>query len=258
MSSQQRDASYVQALERGLAVMRAFSREAQALTISDIAKRTGLPRPTVRRLLYTLVQLGYVDRSGPRFSLGVRTLNLSYSFLSSVPLREIAIPHMLSLVEVVKESCVLSLLDDIDVIEVAQVPVERIVTVALTVSSRFPAHLTSAGRILIGNLPPAERANLLDRLIEPTTTRAVGERARLEEALDQAKTQGWAMVDQELEEGIRSMAVPIKDSSGEVVAALSVWTYSSRVSLKRFRAEILPHLRETASWIGRGLAGQAR
>jgi IclR family pca regulon transcriptional regulator len=240
--------------------MRAFTREAPALTISEVSRRTGLPRPTVRRLLHTLVQLGYVDTSGQRFSLGIRTLNLSYAFLSSVPLREIAIPHMLSLVELVKESCVLSLLDDVDVIEVAQVPVERIVAVALTVSSRFPAHATSAGRILIGNLPPADRADVLDRLAaaKSTTSRAVVNRARLEEALDQARRQGWAMVDQELEEGIRSIAVPVRDADGEVVAALSVWSYSSRVSLRRFRSEILPHLRETASWISRGLSGASR
>lgn len=240
--------------------MLAFSREAPALTISDVAKKTDLPRPTARRLLLTLERLGYVGRNGDRFSLGPRALNLGYAFLSSVPLRDLAIPHMVSLVDQVRESSVLSLLDDLDVVEVAHVPMERTLTVAFTVGSRFPAHVTSAGRILIGNLPAEERSRLLDRIepIRRLTPRTIVERGRLEEALDQAGVQGWAIVDQELEEGIRSMAVPLHDGEGRVIATISVWSYSSRVSLKRFRNEILPHLRETASHISDALAGQRR
>lgn len=240
--------------------MLAFSREAPTLTISDVARKTDLPRPTARRLLLTLERLGYVTRTGERFSLGPRALNLGYAFLSSVPLRDLAIPHMVSLVHRVQESSVLSLLDDVDVVEVAHVPMERTLTVALTVGSRFPAHVTSAGRVLIGHLPADERTALLGRIgpLHPLTPRTIVERERLEEALDQTVAQGWAIVDQELEEGIRSMAVPLHDGAGGVVAALSVWSYASRVSMKRFRGEILPHLRETATCIGDALAGQRR
>jgi IclR family pca regulon transcriptional regulator len=240
--------------------MLAFSREAPTLTISDVAKKTDLPRPTARRLLLTLERLGYVSRTRERFSLGPRALNLGYAFLSSVPLRDLAIPHMVSLVQNVQESSVLSLLDDVDVVEVTHVPMERTLTVALTVGSRFPAHVTSAGRILIGHLPAEERAALLDRIgpLPRLTRRTIVQRDLLEDALDHAAARGWAIVDQELEEGIRSMAVPLRDGTGDVVAALSVWSYASRVSMKRFRGEILPQLRETASRIGDALAGHRR
>lgn len=260
MSNREKDGEHVQALARGLAVMLSFSREAPALTISDVAKKTELPRPTARRLLLTLEHLGYVGRTGDRFSLGPRALNLGYAFLSSVPLRDLAIPHMVSLVHQVRESAVLSLLDDLDVVEVAHVPMERTLTVALTVGSRFPAHVTSAGRVLIGNLPPEERSALLDRIvpIRQLTARTIVDRERLREAFDQAAAQGWAIVDQELEDGIRSMAVPLRDGDGRVIATISVWSYASRVSIKRFRNEILPHLRETASHISDSLAGQRR
>jgi IclR family pca regulon transcriptional regulator len=260
LSTSERNGEHVQALERGLAVMLAFSQEPPALRISDVAKKTNLPRPTARRLLHTLEHLGYVTRAGEHFSLGPRALNLGYAFLSSVPLRDLAIPHMVTLVAQVRESSVLSLLDDVDVVEVANVPVERTPTVAMTVGSRFPAHVTPAGRLLIGNLPREERASLLDRIepIRPLTPRTIVDRTRLEEVLDQARDQGWAMVDQELEEGIRSMAVPLRGANHRVVATVSVWSYSSRVSMKRFRSEILPHLRETAAHISDALIGQRR
>ncbi len=255
MSSQhakgERNANFVQSLERGLTVMEELTRESRALTISDLSKRTSLPKPTTRRVLHTLRELGYVDQVGTRFSLATGALRLGYSLIASVPLREIAIPYMVSLVDQVRESCVLSLLDGLDVIEVANVPFDRSSPVALALRSRFPAHVTPAGRLLIASLPVEERSSLLDRLepLKGYTTRTIRNRSRLEQALDEAAERGWALVDEEFEEGIRSIAAPIRDGNDRVVAAIGVWSYSSKVSVQRFRNEILPHVRETASLV---------
>jgi IclR family transcriptional regulator, pca regulon regulatory protein len=196
-------------------------------------------------------KLGYADQAGTRFSLATGALRLGYGLIASVPLRDLAIPYMVSLVDQVRESCVLSLLDGLDVIEVANVPFERNAPIALALRSRFPAQVTPAGRLLIASLPLPERRLVLDRLdpLEAFTSRTIRSRRLLERALDEAREQGWALVDEEFEDGIRSIAAPIRDGDDRVVAAISVWSYSSKVSVHRFRHEILPHVRETASLI---------
>ena len=255
MSSDARPDGFVRSLERGLAVLQAFSRDQPVLTISDAARHTGLTRAAARRFLHTLHYLGYVTRYGDGFSLGPRTLDLGYSFLSGLPLRDIAIPYMMRIVAEVQESCVLSILDGVDVIEVAQLPSNRILAVSFPVGSRFPAHLTSGGRMLLADLPDHILESTLKGIrLERRTKRSITDSDLLLEALKEAKAQRWTVVDEELEDHIRSIAVPLCDAGGITIAALSVWSNGSRVSLQELRSHVLPQLREAASRIDQALA----
>src|SRR5215203_4363730 len=194
-----RDTNYVQSLERGLAVIRAFDAEHRDLQLSEVARATGLTRAAARRFLLTLVQLGYVRVDGREFSLRPRVLELGYSYLSGITLPEVAQPHLESLVGRVDESSSVSVLDGDDVVYVARVHTKRIMTVMITVGTRFPAYATSMGRVLLAHLPPAELAEYLARAeLVPLTSRTVSDPAELEAMLGRVKDQGFALVDQEL------------------------------------------------------------
>ena len=227
---------FVQSLERGLAVVRAFSAEAPQMTLSDVARRTGLTRAAARRFLLTLVDLHYVHTDGRVFWLSPRVLELGHAYLSSLSLPEVAEPHMERLVAMVHESSSVSVLDGDDIIYVARVPVSRIMTVSINVGTRLPANRTSMGRVLL----------------------AAGELATddevLREKLDGVRHDGYALVDQELEKGLRSIAVPIRDGAGEVVAAMNLSTHAARRTVSSMRSELLPALRETAARIEADLA----
>jgi IclR family pca regulon transcriptional regulator len=244
-----RGAPFVQSLERGLAVIRAFDADHRSLTLSDVARRTGLPRAAARRFLHTLVELGYVRTDGRLFSLRPRVLDLGYAYLSSTPLPDVAQPHLEDLVSRVHESCSVSVLDGEDIVYVARVATKRLMTVAISVGTRFPAYATSMGRVLLAARPPAERAAYLSTArLEPLTGRTVTDPGRLAELLDEVADQGFALLDQELEEGLRSIAVPVRDATGEVVAAVNV-SASARRSPEAIRAELLPPLRTAAGEI---------
>jgi IclR family pca regulon transcriptional regulator len=242
-----RTAPFVQSLERGLAVIRAFDGDHRQLTLSDVARRTGLPRAAARRFLLTLVELGYVRTDGRLFSLRPRVLDLGYAYLSSTSLPEVAQPHLEDLVARVHESCSVSVLDGEDIVYVARVATKRLMTVAISVGTRFPAYATSMGRVLLAGLPPAERAAYLRTArLESLTWRTVTDRARLADVLAEVADQGFALLDQELEEGLRSIAVPVHDAAGDVVAAMNV-SASARRSPESIRAELLPPLRQAAA-----------
>lgn len=245
-----RSSDYVQSLERGLAVIRAFDAETTELTLSDVARGAGLSRATARRMLLTLVELGYVRMDGSRFSLRPRVLELGYAFLSGLQLPEVAQPHMESLVARVNESSSVSVLDDTDIVYAVRVPTRRIMAITLAVGTRLPAYPTSMGRVLLAALPPDELDEQLARTtIHQLTPRTVADEHTLRERLDRVRHQGWAAVDQELEEGVRSAAVPLRDASGTVVAALNVSAHASRTSMHALRREILPVLLQTAAAI---------
>lgn len=222
---------FVQSLARGLEVLRTFDAEHARMTLSEIAARTGLNRATARRFLLTLVELGYVANDGRDFRLTPAVLQLGYSYLSGLSLPELAEPHLEQLSHQLQESTSLSVLDGDAIVYVARVPTRRIMSAAITIGTRFPAEITSMGRVLLAsgpeaNWPPGRR-----------------------EVLEQVREQGWAIVDQELEVGLRSVAAPINDADGVTVAAINVSTTTATASLQRIREEFLPAVLATASTI---------
>lgn len=241
---------YVQSLARGLAVIRAFDALHPRRTLSDVAKATDLTRATARRFLLTLVELGYVRSDGSVFWLTPRVLELGYSYLSSLSLPEVAGPHLESLAERVRESSSVSILDGDDVVYVARVPVSRIMTVAITIGTRFPAFATSMGRVLLAGLEPDRLDEYLQRVqLNPLTGKTITDTQSLRAELDTVRAQGYCLVDQELEEGLRSVAAPIRDQGGNVVAAANVSTQAARHSTDAVRERLLPALLDAAAAI---------
>jgi IclR family transcriptional regulator, pca regulon regulatory protein len=246
----ERESYFVQSLERGLAVIRAFGEERPELTLSEVAHETGLTRAAARRFLLTLADLGYVRADGRRFALSPRVLELGYAYLSSIGLPEIAEPHLERLAAEVRESSSVSVLDGDDIVYVARVPTSRIMRVAINVGTRFPAHATSMGRVQLAALPDAELDAFLDRVeLRPLTAHTLTDPAKLRAELARIRSQGWALVDQELEEGLRSVAAPIRDRTGRVVAAVNVSAHASRASRDTVRRTLLPPLLATAARI---------
>lgn len=237
---------YVQSLERGLSVLRAFNSEQNEMRLSEVAAATGLTRAAARRFLLTLVELGYVRVEDGRFSLRPRVLDLGYAYLSGLSFAEIAQPHMELLVRAIKESSSISVLDDLDVVYVVRVPTRRIMTITLAVGTRLPAYATSMGRILLAQLPAEEREERLRRVrLSKLTSHTVASKKKLREEIELAAEQGFAMVDQELEEGLRSAAVPIVDSKGDT-AALNISVHASRADMDELRDDFLPQVQDTA------------
>jgi IclR family transcriptional regulator, pca regulon regulatory protein len=254
-----RSSDFVQSLERGLAVIRAFDAENRELALSDVARSTGLTRAAARRFLLTLVKLGYVHFADGRFSLRPRVLDLGYAYLSSLSLPEVAQPHMETLVAKVNESSSVSVLDDTEVVYVVRVPTRRIMSITLAVGTRLPAYATSMGRVLLAGLDDDELDERLARVeIRQLTPHTVKNEKQLRDALAAVRKQGYAMVDQELEEGLRSAAVPIRGADGGVNAALNVSVHASRASLAVLRREFLPHALEAAAAIEDDLRGAGR
>ena len=250
------NSDFVQSLERGLAVIRAFDAEHRELALSEVARLTGLTRAAARRFLLTLVKLGYVNLSQGRFSLRPRVLELGYAYLSSLTLPEVALPHMEQLVAKVNESCSISVLDDIDVVYVARVPTRRIMSITLAVGTRLPAFVTSMGRVLLAGLPDEELEERLARIeVTQLTSRTVTDKDALRVILAGVRRQGYAATDQELEEGLRSLAVPLRSASGAVTAALNVSVHASRASMASLRREFLPLALRTAAAIEEDLRG---
>ena len=245
-----REAHFVQSLERGLAVIRAFDAEHPELTLSEVARICDLTRAAARRFLLTLADLGYVRTDGRLFSLTPRVLELGYAFLSSLSLPEVAEPHLERLVAQVRESSSVCVLDGDDVVYVARVPTSRIMTVAINVGTRFPAYATSMGRVLLAALPDEELDAYLDRMkLARLTSRTVATPAALRTELRKVRAQGFAIVDQELEEGLRSVAAPIRDRGGAVIGAANVSVHASRNSVESIRRDLLPHLLATVAQI---------
>ena len=254
---QSHDGDFVQSLERGLSVIRAFDAEHPKLTLSEVATSTGLSRAAARRFLRTLVQLGYMRSDGSRFSLRPKILELGYAYLSSLTLPEVAMPHLEQLVEQVHESSSVCELDGNEVIYIARVPTKRIMTVTISVGTRFPAYATSMGRVLLAALPPdALEQYLAEAVLEPLTANTVTDAGRLREILAEVAAQGYAIVDQELEEGLRAVAAPIRGAQDTGTAAINISAHASRVSVESLRTDIVPALLETARQIEADLAAQ--
>ena len=240
---------FVQSLSRGLAVIRALD-SPEPMTLSDVARASELSRATSRRFVLTLEQLGYVQQSGGRFALTPRVLELGFAYLSSLGLPDVAQPHLERLVEQVRESSSISVLDGESVVYVARVPTRRIMNVVISVATRLPAYATSMGRVLLAGLNPQERAALLDQLeLVPLAHDTITTRAQLEAELERVREQGYAIVDQELESGLRSVAVPIRDRRRRVVAAVNLAVQAAQVSVEEIRRSLLGPLLSTAGAI---------
>lgn len=246
---------YLQSLARGLAVLAALGEDPRGMTLSAVAQATGLARATARRSLLTLRSLGYVDAHEGLFTPLPRVLDLGYAPLAGLSLGEIAAPHLTELVHRVHDSASVAVLDGDDIRYVGRVAASRTMRVSVTVGTRLPAHATSLGRVLLAALPAAERARWLARAgLEPLTGLTLTDPDRLAAVLDRVAEDGYALVDQELEEGVRSIAVPVRGHEGSVVAAADVSLHAGRTSAQETRTRVLPALRETAERISADLA----
>jgi IclR family pca regulon transcriptional regulator len=246
----ERGEHFVQSLERGLAVIRAFGAEDPELTLSDVARRTGLTRAAARRFLLTLTDLGYVRTDGKQFALTPRVLELGYAYLSSLTLPEVAEPHLERLAAELRESSSVSVLDGDEIVYVGRVPTTRIMRVSINVGTRFPAYATSMGRVLLAALPTDQLDAYLARAeLRPLTPRAIDNADDLQAELQRIRKQGWALVDQELEEGLRSIAAPIRDAGGRTIAAVNVSAHASRVTADDIKHTLLPPLLQAAQRI---------
>lgn len=240
--------TFVRSLERGLAVIKAFDSQHQQLSLSDVARRTGLTRAASRRFLLTLVELGYVHQHESSFSLRPRVLELGFAYLSGLTLLEVAQPHMERLSNALHESCSVSVLDGDDLVYVGRVHARKIMKAAINVGTRYPAYPTSMGRVLLAGAPPAWREDYLRRVRpRPLTPLTLTDPDRLRVVLEEVRAAGFALVDQELELGLRSMAVPLHGRGGEVVAAMNISAPLERGSVDEITAELLPPLLEAAT-----------
>jgi IclR family pca regulon transcriptional regulator len=252
-----RNSDFVQSLDRGLAVIRAFGPERERLSLSEVARATGLTRAAARRFLLTLVKLGYVRNDGREFSLRPRVLELGYAYLSGLALPEVAAPHLEELVARLHESSSISILDGQQIVYVARVPTKRIMTVAISVGTRFPAYATSMGRVLLAALSEEDLERYLaEATFEPLTAHTVTSPDRLRAIVGEVARQGYSIVDQELEEGLRAIAAPIRGAADVGTAAINVSAHASRVSMTAMREEILPALLETVRQIEADLQAQ--
>ena len=242
------DPNFMTSLARGLAVIQAFSQRRHHLTISQVSTTTGLSRAAVRRCLYTLSKLGFAGSDDNRhFFLRPRILALGHSYISSMPLATAAQPVLEHISHLLHESCSIATLDGVEIVYIARANVTRIMSIDLGVGSRLPAFYTSMGRAILANLPPEELESVLSRVeFKRYTERTITNPAKLTQALRQIRRDGYSIIDQELEHGLRSMAVPIQNPNGKVVAALNIGAHAQRVSVQEMQTKFLPHLRAAA------------
>ena len=237
------DPSFMTSLARGLAVVRAFSDQRRSLTIAQISHKTGIPRAAVRRCLYTLKRLGYADSEANNFFLKPKILSLGYSYLSSTPLTVSAQPCLNGISRALNESCSLAVLDNEEVLYVARSATSRVMSIALNTGSRLPAYCTSLGRVLLASLPEEAMQRYFDTVkLRAYTERTVVSVARLREILSEVRVSGYSVVEEELEVGLRSIAVPVRGASGIVHASLNVGAQATRVSTRQMEEEFLPAL----------------
>ena len=238
------DPDFMTSLARGLAVIHAFQERKRQLTIAQISHRTEIPRAAVRRCLLTLMKLGYVATDGRTWSLLPKVLTLGHAYLSSTPLAVTAQPILDRLSDQLHEACSMATLEGDEVLYLARSATpQRLISVDLSVGSRLPAYCTSMGRVLLAGLSDAALEDYLARAdLQIKTSRTLHTPEALRENIAEIRRQGWVIVDQELETGLRSLAVPLHDSAGQVLAALNVGTHVSRVSRKELETRFLPVL----------------
>lgn len=246
---------FIEAIARGMDVMRAFGPGRRTMTLTEVAEATGLARPTARRILLTFEELGYTRQRGGSWSLTPRVLELGTAYVQSQGLWDLARPHMEDLVEQTDESSSIAQLDGSDIVYVARVAVPKIITFAVSIGTRFPALQTSLGKVLLASLPTAE---VEQRLALPSRSgivpRWVPTPEEREEELRTIRARGWALADEHLAAGIRSAAVPLRNGAGEVIAAMNVTVHAAETSLETLTEAHLPRLIRAAGAISEDLA----
>jgi IclR family pca regulon transcriptional regulator len=248
--AQNRD--FVASLARGLEVIKTFSRETPAMTLAEVARNADMTRAAARRFLLTLQELGYVRSSGRLFELTPKVLELGYSYLSSLEFPAIAAPFMEEVVDEIQESCSASVLNQEDIVYVVRIPTSRIMAVSLTIGTKLPAYCTSMGRVLLAGLDEAALKDFLPRAkLKPRTAHTVTDKAELRRIIAEVRRSGYALVDEELELGLRSIAVPVRNRRGGVIAAINVSTHTSRATPQEMIDRFLPVLRKAAERIQR-------
>ena len=245
---------YVSSLARGLEVLRAFNRTGRKMTLSEVAAETGNTRAGARRILLTLVQEGYAVADGKLFDLTPQVLELGYSVLSSKGAWEIARPFIDHLSVEISESVSAAVLDNFDVVYVSGAQCHRVITVGITIGARFPAHCTANGRVLLAAQPTEMWDGLLRSIpLTPMTEKTVIDRVEFRKVLEQVRDQGWSLVDQELEKGLMSIAVPLRNSAGGLVGSINVGVPTVRMSPDEMVRFILPKLMGAVSNISQAL-----
>ncbi|MPZ58010.1 MAG: helix-turn-helix domain-containing protein [Rhizobiales bacterium] len=245
------DKEFMTTLAKGLAVLEAFDRDRSSMTLSEAASAADLSRAAARRILRTLAQLGYVDQEGRNFSLSPNILRLGFAYVATQHWIERALPLMRALSERTRESCSASILQGDEIVYVARVQTTRIMSGAVSVGSRLTAFHTAMGRIQLGFLDDSEIwRRLSSARIEPLTPYTITDLQALFDRVKADREQGFALVDEELERGLRSVAVPIVDRQGQAVAALNLSTHASRTTRNEMRDRFLPELKSLAGQIG--------
>jgi len=247
---------FVNALERGLAVLATFGRGRERMTLSDVAQITGLSRGTARRLLLTLSELNYVASDGKLFWLTPKVLNLGQGYLSSFGRGEAATVIIKGVSEKLGESCSMAVLDGPDIVYVARVETQRVFSSRIDIGTRLPAHCSSLGRVLLANLPEAEFEAWAARYpLRAWTEKTLVDPVKFRARICEVRRLRYAIIDGELEIGSRSIAVPVLDRGGRTCAALNIGTSSARAPLELMRRRFLPVLREAAQQIGNATPG---
>jgi IclR family pca regulon transcriptional regulator len=244
-------------LARGLSVIRVFGHDRSALTVADVARATGLSRAAARRCLHTLAVLGYVSNASGRYELTPAVLALGYAYLGSTTIARAAQPVLEHVSEELRESSSLAVLDGDDIVYVARAATRRILSITLSVGSRLPTACTSMGRVLLAYADASVRADYLSR-VRPAryTERTITDRQELAAEIERVRVQGYALVDQELEMGLRALAVPVRRHDGAVLAAVNIGVHAGRADARTIQREFLPVLRRAAATIGRA-AGES-
>ncbi|MFZ2016646.1 MAG: IclR family transcriptional regulator C-terminal domain-containing protein [Nocardioides sp.] len=238
---------FVESLARGLDVLQVFDAEHRALSLADVATATGLARPTARRLLLTLEELGFVRSDGGAFELTPKVLTLGTAYVASLGLWEVARPHLEALVRQTGESSSMAQLDGSDIVYVARVSVPKIIALRVDIGTLFPAQQTSQGKVLLAALAPDELDTVLEIPSRSGLPPYIGRtRAELDQELVRVRARGWALADEELAPGVRSVAVPVRDGAGRVRAAMNVTVHAAETSTERLLDQHLPRLLRAA------------
>ena len=242
------DPSFMTSLARGLAVVKAFSDQRRAMTIAQISHKTGIPRAAVRRCLYTLKQLGYADSEANNFYLKPKILTLGYSYLSSTPLTISAQPCLNQVSRSLNESCSLAVMDEGEVLYISRSATSRVMSVALNAGSRLPAYCTALGRVMLAAMTESQLNDYFSEYeLRAYTERTLVSEEKLRVLLREVGQTGYAIVEEELEIGLQSIAVPVRGASGAVVAALNIATQTTRVTRHQLEHAFLPTLLNAAS-----------